>query len=64
MKTVRELIQALLLNCDLDDKVEVEFMEPLGKDKDGNETFRFKHEKVRHVFHLGDGEALIECHDE
>lgn len=64
MKTVRELIQALILNCDLDDKVEVEFMQPLGKDKDSNETFRFKHENIRHVFHLGEGEALIECHDE
>ena len=63
MKTVRELIQALILNCDLDDKVEVEFIQPLEKDKDGNETFRFKHEKIRHVFHLDDGEALIECHN-
>lgn len=64
MKTVRELIQALILNCDLDDKVEVEFIQPLEKDKDGNETFCFKHEKIRHVFHLGEGEALIECHDD
>lgn len=64
MTTVRELIQALILNCDLDDKVEVEFMQPLGKDKDGDETFRFEHEHIRHVFHICDGEALIECHDE
>lgn len=64
MTTVRELIQALILNCDLDDNVEVEFIQPLEKDKYGNETFQFKHEKIRHVFHLDDGEALIECHDE
>lgn len=64
MTTVRELIQALILNCDLDDRVEVEVMQPLEKDKDGNETFRFEHEKIRHVFHLGEGEALIECHDD
>lgn len=63
MTTVRELIQALILNCDLDDNVEVEFHMPLGKDKNGYETFQFKHEKIRHVFHLGEGEALIECHD-
>lgn len=63
MTTVRELIQALILNCDLDDKVEVEFMKPLGKDQSGDETFTFKHEKIRHVFHLDEGEALIECHD-
>ena len=64
MTTVRELIQALILNCDLDDKGEVEFMQPLGKDGNGDETFRFKHEKIRRVFHLGEGEALVECHDE
>lgn len=64
MKTVRELIQTLILNCDLDDEIEVEFQQQLGNDKDGNEMFRFCHEKVRHVFHLGEGRALIECHDE
>lgn len=64
MTTVRELIQALILNCDLDDKVEVEFQMPLGKNEYSNETFRFKHENIRHVFHLGEGHALIECHDE
>lgn len=64
MTTVRELIQALVLNCDLDDKVEVEFMQPLGKNQNGDETFTFKHENIRHVFHLGEGHALIECHDE
>ena len=63
MTTVRELIQALILNCDLDDNVEVEFIQPLEKDKYGNETFQFKREKIRHVFHLDDGEALIECHN-
>ena len=64
MTTVSELIQALVLNCDLDDKIEVEFQQQLGKDKNGDETFTFKHEKIRHVFHLGEGKALIECHDE
>lgn len=61
MKTVRELIQALILNCELDDKIEIEFMKPIeGTDN----AFRFEHEKIRRVFHIGDGESLIECHDE
>lgn len=60
MKTVRELIQALILNCDLDDKVEVEFKTLL---KDG-ESFTFSHEKIRRVLHLGGDESIIECHDE
>ena len=64
MTTVRELIQALVLNCDLDDKIEVEFMQSLGKDKNNDEMFSFKHEKIRRVFHLGEGESLIECHNE
>lgn len=64
MKTVRELVQALILNCDMDDTIEVEFRQQLGNDNDGNEMFRFCHENVRHVFHLGEGRALIECHDE
>lgn len=61
MTTVRELIQALVLNCNLDDKVEVEFQTPID---DTNEAFRFDHERIRHVFHIADGEAIIECHDE
>lgn len=61
MTTVRELIQALILNCNLDDKIEVEFQMPI---KGSEDAFRFEHEKIRHVFHLGEGEALIECHDD
>ena len=61
MTTVRELIQALVLNCDLDDKIEVEIQRPV---KGDDNAFHFEHEKIRHVFHLGDGESLIECHDD
>ncbi len=61
MTTVRELIQAMLLNCDLDDKIEVEFQEKIPGTED---AFRFTHESIRRVFHLGDGEAIIECHDD
>ena len=61
MTTVRELIQALILNCNLDDKIEVEFMKPTKTDPD---AMTFCHERIRRVFHLGEGEALIECHDD
>ena len=61
MTTVRELIQALLMNCDLDDKISVEFREPL----DGcNDAYSYKSEKLRRVFHMGYGESIIECHDD
>ena len=61
MTTVRELIQALIMNCDLDDKIEVEF---LTKIPGVEENFRFDHEKIRRVFHIGNGEAVVECHDD
>ena len=61
MMTVRELIQALVLNCDLDDKIDVEFMKEI---PGAEEAYRFDHEKIRRVFHIGNGEAIIECHDE
>ena len=61
MTTVRELIQALVMNCELDDTIEVEIQRPV--DSDDN-TFHFEHEKIRRVFHLGNGESLIECHDD
>jgi len=61
MTTVRELIQALILNCDLDDKIEVEFQTDIPGVEEG---YRFGHEKIRRVFHIGNGEAIIECHDE
>jgi len=64
MTTVRELIQALVLNCDLDDKIDVEFQVSLGKDNNGDDVYQFKNEKIRRVFHLGNHEALIECHNE
>ena len=59
MKTVRELIQALLLNADLDDEVSVEVMVT---DKHTGETCYQTH-LPKHVFHMADGEAVIECHD-
>lgn len=59
MTTVRELVQALILNCDLDDKIEVEYTVPTGED-----TYKFGHEPIRRVFHIGIGESIIECHDE
>ena len=61
MMTVRELIQALVMNCDLDDKLTVELKELIpGCD----EAWRYKNEKIRRVFHCGDGEAVVECHDD
>lgn len=61
MRTVRELIQALVLNCDLDDVVNVEFKIPV-ENKD--DSFVYHREDVRRVFHCADGEALIECHND
>lgn len=61
MTTVRELIQALLLNCNLDDHIKVEFPVPY---KGNPDCSQFVIEPVRHVFHLGEGEAIIECRDD
>lgn len=59
--TVRELVQMLLLNCNLDDTIEVEYKVPLDEKE---ESFSFRHDKPRRVIHFPGGEALIECHDE
>ena len=59
--TVREMIQMMILNCDLDDQVSVEYKQPT---PDDNGMFRFVNERPRRVFHMGDGEAVIECHDD
>jgi hypothetical protein len=60
MKTVRELIQALLLNSDLDDDVSVEVKV---QDKHTGESC-FQTHLPKRVFHMADGEAVIECHDD
>ena len=60
--TVRELIQNLIFNCDLDDTVCIEVKQPIDGD---NEYCAFQHYEPRHVFRIGsEKEALIECHDE
>lgn len=56
--TVRELIQMLVLNCDLDDTVNIETK----REKD-NDVFTYEHYEPRHVYHCQE-EALIECHDD
>lgn len=60
--TVRELMMAFMMNCNLDDKVVIEFTKPINPD---DNTFTFEHVEPKRVYHLGDGEpeALIECHD-
>jgi len=60
MKTVRELIQALVLNCNLDDDVSVE-VKIIDKAIDKPV---FQTHLPKHVFHMADGEAVIECHDD
>lgn len=59
MVTVRELIQSLITNCNLDDHVEVEFTIPCKSDPD---SVTYRKETVRHIFHCGN-DAIIECHD-
>ena len=59
--TVRELVQMLILNCDLDDNVVVETKQVIDE-KD--ETFKFVTDKPKRVFHIGCGESVIECHEE
>ena len=59
--TVRELVQMLILNCNLDDRVDIETMNPI-EGKDGE--FYFRHHDPKHVLHVAGGEALIECHDD
>ena len=54
--TVREMIQALLMNCNLDDHVRVEV-------EDDNQMLAFG--DAKRVFRVGepDNDAVIECHD-
>ena len=63
MITVRELIMALAMNCDLDDKVEVEVKIP-GDETSGCDFNTFKSVAPRRIYHMANGEALIECHDD
>ena len=54
--TVREMIQELILNCNLDDHVRVEV-------EDDDQMLVFG--DAKRVFHVGgpDNDAIIECHD-
>lgn len=59
--TVRELIQMLVLNCNLDDRVDIEIAQPV----DTKSTVScYQHHEPKHVLHIAGGEALIECHDD
>ena len=62
--SVRELIQMLILNCNLDDTIDIEYSEPSGTIPSGDPCVVYKHLQPRRVLHLGGGEALIECHDD
>ena len=59
--TVRELVQLLLINCNLDDRVDIEIKQPIDETR---ESFCYQHHDPKHVLHVGGGEALIECHDD
>jgi len=59
MKTVRELIQALLINGNLDDEVTVEVVVV---DKHDGESC-FQTHLPKYVYHMDDGETVIECHE-
>ena len=57
--TVREMIQGLIFNCDLDDIVECEVKLP-GKDSD---TYKLKSFEPARVYRIGDEKtSLIECY--
>lgn len=58
--TVRELIQMLVLNCNLDDRVDIEIEQPVDTERT---SFCYQHHEPKHVLHIAGGEALIECHD-
>ena len=59
--TVRELIQMLVLNCNLDDRVDIEIEQPVDTE---STLFCCQHYEPKHVLHIAGGEALIECHDD
>ena len=59
--TVRELVQLLIINCNLDDRVDIEIKQPIDEKR---ESFCYQHHDPKHVLHVGGGEALIECHDD
>ena len=59
--TVRELVQLLIINCNLDDRVDIEIKQPIDEKR---ESFYYQHHDPKHVCHVGGGEALIECHDD
>ena len=54
--TVREFVQHLLMNGELDDTVSIEVVVP------ENEQERIMVYSPFHVAHLDDGTTLIECH--
>ena len=59
--TVRELIQMLLLNCNLNDRIVVEYKQKCDYDDD---KYLYKTVDPRRVFHSCEDEAIIECHDD
>ena len=59
--TVRELIQMLVLNCNLDDRVDIEIEQPVDTERT---SFCYQHHEPKHVLHIVGGEALIECYDD
>lgn len=59
--TVRELVQLLIINCNLEDRVDIEIKQPIDEKR---ESFCYQHHDPKHVLHVGGGEALIECHDD
>ena len=59
--TVRELIQMLVLNCNLDDRVDIEIEQPVDTERT---SFCYQHHEPKHVLHITGGEALIECYDD
>ena len=64
--TVREMIQMLLLNSDLDDKIDIEtkhMVSEISVPKYGD-PYMFCHSTPKRVYHCGNGETVIECHDD
>lgn len=59
--TVRELIQMLVLNCNLDDRIDIEIKQPINEERT---SFCYQHHTPKRVIHYAGGEAQIECHDD
>ena len=59
--TVRELIQMLVLNCNLDDSIDIEIKQPINEERT---SFCYQHHTPKRIIHYAGGEAQIECHDD